>query len=181
MFNLLTEQAKKNAVAEYRFRLAVALCIFASAEILLALAGGAFSFVALREEGERLEGDAVVQERARDARAGAELISSVRQTSARLEVLAKGASASLAPALSALVSLRSAGIKIVALTAFPASENKWSVSASGIAATRDALASFERALAGDRRFAEVALPLASFAKDEALPFTVTAIYLDTSL
>lgn len=181
MFNLLTEQAQKNAKSEYRFRLAIVACIFIAGEILLALAGGVFSFVALREEGKRIEGDAVVQERARDARTGAELISSVRQTSARLEVLAKDTSAPLAQALAALTSLRPGGIKITALTAVPVPENKWSVSVGGSAATRDALAAFERALAGDRRFAEVALPLASFAKDEALPFTITAVYLDTSL
>lgn len=181
MFNLLTEQAKKNAAAEYHFRLAIVACIFAAAEILLALAGGAFSFTALREEGKRIEGDAAVQERARDARAGAELVSSVRKTRARLEVLAKSAPAPLSEAVAVLVGLRPPGVRIIALTVTPSSEGTWSVSASGIATTRDALASFERALTGDRRFAEVALPLGSFAKDIGLPFTINAAYRDTPL
>lgn len=181
MFNLLTEQAQKNAKSEYRFRLAIVACIFIAGEILLALAGGAFSFVALREEGRRVAEDAIVEERARDARTGAELISSVRQTSARLEVLAKDTSAPLAQALAALTSLRPGGIKITALTAVPVPENKWSVSVGGVAATRDALAAFERTLAGDRRFAEVAIPLGSFAKDVGLPFTISALYRDTAL
>lgn len=181
MFNLLTEQAKKNIATEYRFRLAIIACAFVSAEILLALLGGAFSFVALRDEGKRIANDAATLERTRDARAQVAQLSAVTEAQARLEALAKSSQVSVSGALAALVSLRPQGIRIVALVASHAGDGKWSLSASGIAATRDALASFESALKGDRRFAEVELPLGSFAKDAALPFTVTAAYRDTPL
>lgn len=181
MFTLLTEQAKENTATEYRFRLTIIACALACAEILLALLGGAFSFVALRDEGRRIASDAAALQNARDARAGAEQLSTVTEAQVRLEVLAKNVPAPVSGALAALVTLRPQGIRIVALTASPVGEERWNVSASGIAATRDALASFERVLTGDRRFAEVELPLGSFAKDEALPFTVTAAYRDTPL
>ncbi|TSC84498.1 MAG: hypothetical protein G01um101417_163 [Parcubacteria group bacterium Gr01-1014_17] len=181
MFNLLTEQAKKNVAVEYRFRLAIVACAFVFAEILLALLGGAFSFLAIRGEGKRIAGEAAALAGARDARAGAAQLSSVTEIQARLEMLATNVPAHVSGALAALVALRPQSIRIVALTAFPAGEGNWSLSASGIAATRDALASFERALNGDRRFAEVELPLGSFAKDKELPFTVTAAYRDTQL
>lgn len=181
MFNLLTEQAKKNATNEYRFRLASVACALAFAEILLALLGGAFSFIALRDEGRHLAVEAIALQNTRDARAGATQLSVIAESQARLWALATNAPAPVSGALAALVSLRPNGIRIIALTASPAGEERWSLSASGIAATRDALASFERALKGDRRFAEVELPLGSFAKDAALPFTVTAEYRDTPL
>lgn len=181
MFNLLTEQAKKNAATEYRFRLAIVACALVCAEILLALLGGAFSFAALRAEGKRIEGEAAALQRARDASAGTALLASVTEVSARLRALETPPLAPLSGALAAFVALRPSGIRIIAFIASPDSDSGWKLSASGIARTRDALALFERALKGDRRFAAVELPIASFAKDAELPFTVTAAYRDTPL
>ncbi|MDP3661297.1 MAG: hypothetical protein Q8R17_00345, partial [bacterium] len=112
-------------------------------------------------------------------RAGSALISSVQETGARVAVLAEHIPVSLSYGIATFVSLRQSEVRILAITAILAPEGGWSISASGISDTRDALAAFERTLKGDRRFADVDLPLASFAKDKTLPFTVTVAYRDT--
>ncbi|MDP3661391.1 MAG: hypothetical protein Q8R17_00865, partial [bacterium] len=114
MFNLLTEQAKKNAAAEYRFRFWVVVCVFVCAEILLAFAGGTLSFISLRAEGKRIASDTAAQERARDARAGSALISSVQETGARVAVLAEHIPVSLSYGIATFVSLRQSEVRILA-------------------------------------------------------------------
>ena len=137
MFNLLTEHVKKGAMREYRVRLAIAVCVFVFVEVLLAWSGGIFSFAALREEGKHLASESETLHSARVLTEETALIGEVKETKARLGFLASPPSFQLAEAVSAFTSLRTVGIQLIALSALPYREGGWTISASGVAATRD--------------------------------------------
>ena len=181
MFNLLTEHAKRGAMREYRARLITVLCVFVGAELLLAASGGVFSFVALREEGKRLASELEVLHSTRALTEETVMIEEVKKTKARLGFLVSPHPIQVAEAVSAFASLRTAGIHLVAINVILNAEIEWTISVSGVAATRDALAEFESAVKADRRFADSDFPLGSFAKEKDIAFNISAMYLGDSI
>lgn len=172
MFNLLTEAGKKSAAREYALRLVAAVCFFVTVEILFAAVGGVFSLRALRFSA-RFAPDEAMRAPAPAADTGA--LQAVERTRARLALLAEPARAPLAPGLTAFLAARPAGVRITSFAAERGSEG-WTLVAQGVSATRDALAAFERTLSFAREFAEVSLPVESFAKGTQSPFTIRAQY-----
>ena len=181
MFNLLTEQAKKGAAREYRMRLMIVSYAFICAELLLAASGGILSFTALRAEGKHLGSVSDALHSARALADEAALLGEVKTTKARLALLAPSSAVSSADAVSAFAFLRTKGIRLAAIGAAPRPGGGWTISTSGVAATRDALAAFERAVKADSRFSETDFPLGSFAKEKDITFTVNVVYRGESL
>ena len=178
MLNLLTESAQHDARREYRLRLAAVACLFVGVEILAAVAGGTLSFFALRAEGERLAAEEAAKLAVPPASQGG-LEETVADTRARLAVLGAPPHEALSGALTVLAAARTKDVRLTQFSAEPLAEGGWAISVGGVAAHRDALASFERAVKAERRFAEVSLPLGSFAKEKEAPFTLRALYRDT--
>ncbi len=178
MLNLLTESAQHDARREYRLRLAAVACLCIGAEVLVAVAGGALSFFASRVEGERLVAEEAAKRSAPSASQGG-FEEAVADTRARLAVLGAPPHEALSGALIVLAAARTKDIRLTQFSAEPLSEGGWTVSVGGVAAHRDALAAFERAVQAERRFAQVSLPLGSFAKEKESSFTLRAQYRDT--
>lgn len=176
MFDLLLESERRDVLREYRLRLlAVASCALAL-EVFVAALGGMFSFQALRHEaavwrsGERVE-EGVSQV----AQSGTKEL--IERTSARLALLAAPPLPPLTPGVDGLLSARVPGVRFVSIAAEASvAEGGWTLTAQGIAETRDALALFERALSARRAFTGVAIPVESFAKEAQAPFSLRALY-----
>lgn len=178
MLNLLTERAKKNVAREYHLRLAAVACFFAVMEISFAALGGAFSFNALRNESTQLLQDTSILQKERDSAAEAR-IKEVAVLKSRLALLHSSIPPYPSEAISLIASLRHSGVRISSFVLSPAEKDEWMLTVTGIAATRDALAAFERALKDDRHFESVAVPVGNFAKGTDLQFTATAAYRGT--
>lgn len=176
MFNLLTERAKKNAAQEYRFRLAIVICLFIAAEICFAALGGIFSFIALKNEDTDLAQEVAMLHHTDGHATSTALIATVTKLKARLALLGAPPPVPPSDALAAVLSLRPVGVSLISFILAPSTEGGWTVSMTGMAATRDVLAMFEHALTGDRRFAHAEVPIGSFAKDKSIQFTATAAY-----
>lgn len=174
MFNVLTKSSQQDAVREYRLRIAAAACLVVTLEVLATALGGAFSFQALRDEVAlwRNGGEAERASPAEHSNAG-ELI---ERTNARLALLTVPPPAPLAPGVVALLSARVFGVRFVSFSAEAASDGGWTLIAQGVAATRSALAEFERALALRHEFSDIEIPVESFAKEAHAPFTLRALY-----
>lgn len=173
MFDLLTETEKKSVAREYALRLIAIVCFFVAVEIVFAAVGGVFSLRALRFSA-RSAPDETAHESipATDTSA----VQVVERTRARLALLAEHASAPFAQGLATFLAARPAGVRLTSFAAERGSEEEWTLVAQGVAATRDTLAAFERALRSRREFPAVSLPVESFAKGTQSPFTIRAIY-----
>lgn len=175
MFNLLTEAMQQKLLREYRWRLAAVACFVLAGEVFAATLGGLFSFQALQKEAAIVRGEETAHEQANTV-AGSDTASIIERTSARLTLLAEPPPPPLSPGVDGLLSARVSGIRFVSIAVEAAAEGGWTLTAQGVAATRDTLASFERTLAARREFADVSIPVESFAKGAQAPFTLRVLY-----
>lgn len=176
MFNLLTEAMQQKLLREYRWRVVAVACLVLAGEVFAATLGGLFSFQALQKEAVALRVEETAHEQA-NAVAGSDTAASIiERTSARLTLLAEPPPPPLSPGVDELLAARTSGIRFVSIAAEVATDGGWMLTAQGIAATRDTLASFERTLRARREFTDVSIPVESFAKGAQAPFTLRVLY-----
>jgi len=151
-------------------------CFVIAIEIILAAVGGVFSYNALYNVStdENINGKNKPENATLDS---SDLNKTVSQTKEMLALLSAPTMPSVSSAFSILSTSRSQGISLTAFDAvFSQEDSSWKIKASGIAANRESLASFEKKLKSDRRFLNVALPVESYAKDKNAPFTIEMSY-----
>ncbi len=179
MLNILTNDVQENTKREYRLRLLIVFCLFFGVEVLAAVFGGALSFQALRGDETKFTGGGAPSKVEGFVASKTDAPHLVSETKARLVTLAAPRQEALSGALPLFASFRNGGVKITAFAATPLAEGGFEVSVSGTAETRDALAAFYAAAKSERRLAQVALPIDSFAKETALSFTLRTVYRET--
>jgi|GEM_PF-1340590 hypothetical protein len=191
MFNVLPSEGKAVAVQAYRQRLAVVICVGVCVECTLAAVGVYVSYRALL----RTTPSSPVTVSAEESAAALESRATAATLVARMEVLSAPPPPSLSEAFVALAAERG-GVRLISIAAEmveagPAWTRQndfvglatgavrsggWRIRAQGIADSRETLLGFERRLASRPGFTAVELPVESFAKERALPFTLQALY-----
>lgn len=175
MFNLLTEPMQQKLSREYRWRLVAVACLVLAGEVFAATLGGLFSFQALQKEAALVRGGETANEKTNSV-AESDTARIIERTNARLALLAEPPPLPLSPGVDGLLSARVSGIRLVSIAAEADAEGGWTLTAQGVALTRDALALFERTLVARREFTNVSIPVESFAKGAQAPFTLRVLY-----
>ncbi len=172
MFYFLPQDSKKEAVSEYRQRLAIVgtglLLAFLVAGCVLALP--TYQIMKIRKESAVLERDALVTSLKDDP---AMLQAEVRDINGKVSTL-KGTSesATIMATLDRLLAQRGNSIAITNVS-IKRSGTGSSLTLSGIASTRDALVAFSKRLQGEPSFKNVNLPVNSLARSKDIVFNIS--------
>lgn len=173
MFTFLPRGYREDTIREYRTRVLtvfVALCIVL---VILSIALTMPTFVSLYYQktvaaSEKAQAEAL-QAQSADSSASA----AVARVDARLAAIRQGTSERTVISLfERLLAPSRPGISITALSA-ARDEKNGTLRVEGVAATRESLVAFSRALQGEPSFASVDLPVSSLAKNRDIQFSIS--------
>lgn len=171
-FKLLAEEAKVEAVREYRRRRATVILTAAAFSLVIGLVGSFPAYALSRanklEMTERVRAAGILPE----DKNGAEAVLWLKEAEERLAILAPSLDKDRPGPFSALLSVRPAGVKI---TNFSWSKESKEFAVSGRALDRQALLDFENRLNSSGKFEETRIPLSSIAQSRNAPFSIKLI------
>ncbi len=172
MFNVLSDNLKKAIKVEYRLRLAIVACVWV---IILELSMCIFllpsviiSFYKEREVNQEIQ--TATEVAGVQSNLVSQTITSTNQTLRILndDLLYPPAT----PAFETVLSARTPAIHITELSYTDQDATSGLLSVHGVAASREALVSFEKALQDSGSFSSVDLPVSNLAKDTNIDFTI---------
>lgn len=175
MFTFLPEDYKKEALGEYRVRLAI-VCIglllaFFAVGCLLTLP--IFSLMQARRDSALMERETLTKNLKENP---SSLEDEVRDSNAKTSIIKETASSQpLISVLERVLTQQGDGIKITSISLKRGGTA--SVSVIGVGTSRDSLVAFSKKLQGEPSFTKVSLPIGSLARNKDIPFTIV---IDTS-
>lgn len=175
MFNLLPKPEKDAVRREYRVRLATVILWFLSAALVIGslLLLPSWFLSAQKEAAAESRFDAL--ERSVGRRESADLEGDLLALATQVQSLSREAPPGLFYELiGAVVSRRPKGVSLESIAVTDRGEGKHTVTVAGVAADRDALVSFSRALGEIPLLERAKLPLSNLAKESGIPFSLSA-------
>jgi hypothetical protein len=176
--NLLPEERVRALRRDYWLRLAAlalsgaALVVAANAALLIP------SYGIMRAGIEAKQNELAALKEASASSGAAAFATALADLNARAAALAAlGSAPADVPLLAEVLSVAHPGVSLTGFSFVPQKKGKpESVVVSGVAATRDALRSYDLALSRATFVASVDLPVSAYAAESALPFTLTIVF-----
>lgn len=182
LINLIPENEMRTLRRTYRLRLATVACALGTVVTIVAsaLIVPTYLYLSSAEKSKNMQLAAI------EANLSSSEESALAKRLSALETDAKTIAAlSAAPSTSAIVrellTVPRANIILSGLTYQPAAGSRaGTLAVTGTAATRNDLRAYQLALMSDRTFVAADLPVSAFAKDNAIPFTITLTLASSS-
>lgn len=178
MYTLLPEQQIKNLTREYRIRLLILGLFCLSGAVWIGIGSLLPSYIISVMQEQAAESHLQQVEKVTQTPVSAGIAAEVAASNANI-LLIKGAEDPVvfSAIIEDIANQRISGISLnsIQIAHAPAdgNPNETSVSIQGVAATRDTLVAFQRALDGDPEFSNVVLPISDLAASTDIEFGIT--------
>ena len=172
MFKLLTEEERRKVAREYAVRRAI--CLFLA--LVLVLAVGIIGLLPSYVLSNARQNEALERARIMGSAGGREDDASLQfwleETNRKLQVLSPALDTDRpSDFIKTILDQKAAGITITGFS-WVRAKDKVTLSVNGVAASRQALVTFENRINSSRYFSDVALPISNLAKDRNIDFQI---------